>query len=703
MEANATGQGFVEDNAIELPEHDSFNRKELAKGIAELITLTKNKKSFAIGILGAYGSGKTSFINLIKQYFDKAGVEIIDFNAWSPDGAQNIQRDFFDLLASRLNKIDSRLSTMVLDYSRKLARTDSGFEKVIRQLGFAGRLFGSETYTDDYERINAALKVSGKKIVIIIDDLDRLYPEEILEILRLIRNTADFANIFYLVAYDRDFVNEAVSSLNANVKHSFLDKIMQMEIPLPKRDHDALLILLEDHLGKFINEEHLEAYRNHILPSGFGGKHEFSFEEVFRQSRDVIRFANSFTITYSKLSEEVNFENLFVLELIKFRFPQVYDRLYESREDFIHTPGSRALHAQVYELKKYGEGRESKFEAERILRAEGYYSEPDIDLIVRLLQNLFFKFDRIVESKNAILYPMCFDRYFRYRLSASELSERQFKEAFAGGLPTMQALIDRYQQDDLLRKVQARLLQIKAKTKQEFELQIESLFYVGSHYIVSDNRRTFDYQALVRLLWNHEHAIDKMYYRKETNGLGSFLTRLFTEAVHPYIFYHSLIYYIKEDKTEVGIEKETLLAYQISYFKSHVEKEGLSEEAIYMFFGTKRDEFIPLPDDSKRGHMKTVIEKDMAVAIREVLPAYDPFYFLKHSIKYDMRNGNIYTISPQILEIFSSPAELRKVAETNSFIDETVRTEYLAFFDLSQANGFDKWTEYEFTTDLKPN
>lgn len=381
--------GFVEDRAIESPEQDTFNRKEVAREIAKRISVTIHEKSFAIGILGEYGSGKTSFINLIKGYLNKAQTEVVNFNPWSAEGTPNIQKDFFDLLASRLYALDPKVSGLILDYSRKLSRIDNSAEKIIRKIGLASSLFRPGSYADDYVRINTLLEHSGKKIIVTIDDLDRLYKEEVMEVLRLIRNTASFTNIIYLVAYERSYIQESIKSMNPNVGSSYLDKIIQLEIPLPKREDEDLLRLLENLLKGFITDTDLQSYREHILETGFRNQFNFAFETVFRQSRDVVKFINNFKIAYELLGKEVMFESLFVLELLKFRFPLIYDRLFENRRDFVRQMPSRSTHEEFYQLRTFEVEKEDHLVIGRTLREERNYGEKDIVLICGLLNNCF--------------------------------------------------------------------------------------------------------------------------------------------------------------------------------------------------------------------------------------------------------------------------------------------------------------------------
>ena len=702
-ELPVTEGGFIEDLAIEDAKMDSFKRNLVAKEIAKKIGHTTNKRSFAIGILGEYGSGKTSFLNLIKKNLDTKNVALIDFNPWSAEGSSNIQKDFFDLLASRLRELDPKISSLVLDYSRKLSGTDSAMEKLIKQSGLAGSLLSSNSYADDYEQINTLLKETDKKIVITVDDVDRLYNDEVMEVLRLIRNTGNFANIFYLVAYERNFVDQAIKSLNVNAGNSFLDKIIQLEIPIPKRESNDLLDFLETHLFPFLAEDQKLAYKDHIIESGFKFGYDFAFDKVFRQSRDVIKFVNNFKLTYGLMGKEVMFENIFILELLKFRFPLIYDRLFENRSEFVSEHLSRSKHQQYYELLTYKEGDRNQLSITKTLRAEGKYEENELRLISGLLTNLFFGFDRSKKAKNSIIYPMFFERYFRYRLSNREISEKQFLQAYENGLEATKTYIDLQGKHKMLNDVATRIFQEKPATREAYELKVYSLFYLGPKFIREKGRHSFDTEALTDLIWNYEHNLDKKFYKKDEAAFASFIQKVLGQAPFPYLFHNEIIYHIKKGSKEISVAEEKLSNFQLDYFTKHVEQAGLSEEALYLFWWSRYKEFVPLPENPGRGHEYLHFEKPIAEAMRKFIPELDPFHFLKYSIKYDIRDREIYFIHPEVLEMFRQKSELRNLVQDHKVLDQTVKQDYLALYDACEANGFKDWGRIEFKTALKPD
>lgn len=696
-----SSDGFLEDLPINSLEEDSFGRQSIAKEIAQKINMTKNKKSFAIGILGEYGSGKTSFINLVKANLDNSKITTIEFNPWGADGKSNIQQDFFDLLSSRLYKEDPKISGLILSYSRKLARTGSSIEKVFRQTQVFGSLFHDSNFVEDYDKIDKMLSSLDKKIVVVIDDVDRLYSEEVLEVFRMIRNTANFSNIFYLTAYDRTYVNEAVNSINQGVNSSYLDKIIQMEVPLPKRENNDLQVQLGDYLEAFLKTEDMEVYLKYIIPNGFDARYDHEYSKVFRQSRDIIKFINSFKLIYGRLQGEVFFENLFVLELLKFRFPLVYDRLYENKKDFIAIKNNYfALENQYYELHTTKESKQDNLTITDSLRKEQEYSEPEIKLISGLVHHLFFSWERTKESKNSIIHPMFFERYFRYRIAGKEISEKRFNTALQGGIEQMKSLIESSVELGMARQTAARLLQFKPSDKEGFELMVRSLFLLGPLYASKEGLRSFQFDSLVDLLRNSPYNPYVNFYKKKPDELKQLTEKLF-EGSFPFLFENEMMYHIRKSTRDFSLSDEELTDRQIKYFNAHLEKEGLSEDAVYILYWTSDERLVPAFINDKEMRKERRIKDKMAVRVLEVLPNYDLLNFLKMSIYTDFRDKSARKINWTFLALFSEPAELRKAVSSNKNISRNVKKEYLQFFDACKENGFDRLTEFELKTDLK--
>lgn len=84
------------------------------------------------------------------------------------------------------------------------------------------------------KKICDAISKIGRKIYVIIEDLDRLSGTELLEVLKLIDRNGAFCNVIYMSAYDKQYVNGVLrQTLGHQIEGDFTDKYFSYELPLP--------------------------------------------------------------------------------------------------------------------------------------------------------------------------------------------------------------------------------------------------------------------------------------------------------------------------------------------------------------------------------------------------------------------------------------------------------------------------------------
>jgi predicted KAP-like P-loop ATPase len=89
--------GIRTDNPIRQSEEDTLGREKTAGTFPRQVLKLDASEGVVVGVLGPWGSGKTSFVNLARAEFDRAGVPILDFNPWMFSGAQQLVDSFFVL------------------------------------------------------------------------------------------------------------------------------------------------------------------------------------------------------------------------------------------------------------------------------------------------------------------------------------------------------------------------------------------------------------------------------------------------------------------------------------------------------------------------------------------------------------------------------------------------------------------------------
>ncbi|MBS1613859.1 MAG: AAA family ATPase, partial [Bacteroidetes bacterium] len=231
---------FIVDSPITDHSQDLFGRNQFAIELAKKIQSEipdRDAKSLAIGINGEWGSGKTSFCNLVHNSIDGNNRVIINFNPWRSSTPTKIIEDFFSVLIGEVQSYDVNLSNKLSQYSNTLTKID---ENTLTKAIDAFVSNAAEDKGELYESINQSIKETNKQFIIFIDDLDRLDKKEIVEVLRIIRNTADFNNIVYIVSYDKGYVEEAIKEINKHNYTTYLEKIFQFEFTLPPYDFGTL-------------------------------------------------------------------------------------------------------------------------------------------------------------------------------------------------------------------------------------------------------------------------------------------------------------------------------------------------------------------------------------------------------------------------------------------------------------------------------
>jgi KAP family P-loop domain len=229
---------FIHDEPVGPDKEDVLGYSKYAEMLAEKIKASNFDKAFAIGVNGKWGSGKTSFINLLKGKLPKDDLLMIDFNPWNSQSPKAIIQDFFETVQEAIRPYHSSLARLLVQYADKLiALNDNQVAKSI-QISIAA-FTGHKSLNSLFKEINDALRRVNQKIVVFIDDLDRLDSEEIVEVIRLIRNTANFHHTFFVVTYDKGYVIQALQQHNSYHQEQFLEKIFQVEISLPYYRRDV--------------------------------------------------------------------------------------------------------------------------------------------------------------------------------------------------------------------------------------------------------------------------------------------------------------------------------------------------------------------------------------------------------------------------------------------------------------------------------
>ena len=331
------------DNPIKKPEDDVLGRAKAAQTFAEQILLLDVTEGSVVGVLGAWGSGKTSFVNLVRTHWEKNGIPVLDFNPWMFSGTEQLARSFFYVLSSEM-----RLRSGLAEVGKGLENFGKSVTSLswwpIKLLGtglFSLGYFlkrGKEGIDGQRQKVDKALRKLNRPIVVVVDDIDRLTTTEIRDMFKLVRLTANFPNVIYIVAFDRERVEEALGGERekGTLGRAYLEKIMQFYLNVPVVSEH----LLREQIRKAINNT-LSGIDDHgpFDTNAFVDVFAEIIRPLIRNMRDVRRYATAVHAALRELGSQVALVDVLALEAVNVFLPDVFRQLQRAIEDirdFIH-------------------------------------------------------------------------------------------------------------------------------------------------------------------------------------------------------------------------------------------------------------------------------------------------------------------------------------------------------------------------------
>ncbi len=475
---------FSADRPISTIDEDRLDREKFVKQFSKSISAWKGKDSIILAIYGDWGAGKTSIKNLIIEEMknEKLTPLVMDFNPWQRAGKFDLLEIFFRELAQVLGKADKSkkyqdLAQKVKKYGRyftagksfyKAAQTiiltllfifavvnvftawtsDNFISSTKLYVGLAFFvIFGILAYFDGIikniysvfdelseihkkglnetkKELANDLKKIEQPILVVLDDVDRLSPEEVKTLLQLVKVNADFPNIIYLLLFQRDVLEKAINIFSQQNGREYLEKIVQIGFNIPEIDRVKLENVLFERLNDLLASPAInskfqqERWRDLFIPG---------LRPYFSNMRDVNRFIGTLNFHIECFKSEKTFEvnpvDLIAVEVLRVFEPDVYKIICLSKQ---------------YLTEKYEDNQKQEYRQifDGILQSG---SKDKTKAIEKILSVLFFNVSKIYESDmfgdsaesllkySRISHPEIFDRYFYFKTPAGDIANSEIE------------------------------------------------------------------------------------------------------------------------------------------------------------------------------------------------------------------------------------------------------------------------------------
>nr|WP_311447263.1 P-loop NTPase fold protein [uncultured Porphyromonas sp.] len=329
--ANQKGQapesikGFLTDHPLTEEEEALSGWTSQAQTLTQkLLATDTTRAAFSLGIVASWGEGKSSFMGIMQRYLQQAQREaiVMRFNPWLYDKETPLTKVFFEELRRTLAPYSSKLSKSIDNYADLLLAVDNGWLKFAHQLLRQPQ----RSTAKQFDQLSRNIQELGRKVVIFIDDVDRLTREELLELFNLVRNSSNLPCLYFVLAYDKSYVLKTLQSDGEHMTR-YPEKILQEEYPLPKLAPDKMWTVLKQCLRETqLGKESPGKIQDLIF--NLQSKTVLSYH--LTTLRMVKRMVNGFSSRYEQLHKAgVDLLDLFIFELIYYVHPSVYDYLKE--------------------------------------------------------------------------------------------------------------------------------------------------------------------------------------------------------------------------------------------------------------------------------------------------------------------------------------------------------------------------------------
>ncbi len=433
---------FDADRPILKSDQDRLNRSVFAKYLARCLLDHGDTQSLVVGLYGGFGSGKTSLINLILEELEFAASNILDnekplilnFSPWSYSGQNQLIYSFFRRLSSVLRsapnfknseKIIHLLELYISFFTHqpvpKAFRPKQNWLKRWLNREDAYGWESGRDLTMVKAELNELLRKQPQKLIIMVDNISRLYDQEIKQMFQIVKSMGDFANTIYLLALDKNQVISAINRLEGDSGKALLEKIVQLSFDVPIITRQELENILLDKLKRFLPLVAEENWNSEAWADIYYSALRYFFENC----RDITRYLNALSFGYPRVKEVVNAVDFFALTAIEVFLPEVYAGIRENKDLFTD------LIEGVYQFDQE-KLKKDQLRCDEILNRQTRVSR---DILLTLLQYLFPRIQKIYQPDEVVLHseslarknlraccPDLFEAYFRLSLQAGDIS-----------------------------------------------------------------------------------------------------------------------------------------------------------------------------------------------------------------------------------------------------------------------------------------
>jgi KAP family P-loop domain len=306
----------------------------------------------------------------------------------------------------------------------------------------AGGLLSGTSIQEMKDRVSTVLRQQQKRVVILIDDVDRLDITETYLLFRLVKLVADFENTTYILAFDDRVVAEALRQRYPEqlerLGEGFVDKIIQVPLHLPPARLDLVHGIVFEGIDQLMQQEGLTLEREDVIR--------------FRRAFDVLaveidtprmagRYLNALLFAVPGIKSEVDVIDLLLIEALRVVAPSVHQWIAQNKA-FLAQPSTHVSVSAEHD-RDHLNGSTKSVTGSQVQRVQTVLSSlfPRAGAILNVF-GVGAESDDTLGKGKRIASAYYFDRYFLYAIPADDVSDAEIESFVAAAQAESETLPD---------------------------------------------------------------------------------------------------------------------------------------------------------------------------------------------------------------------------------------------------------------------
>lgn len=335
---------------------DKLNRLDFARSVIKSLESIDSLNGFAVSVEGAWGSGKTSTLAMVEELLNQDGGKaiVVHFNPWLVGDRDALLRQFLDTVATTVSEtslvtIGGKIARVFRNYNALFdaAKYIPGLEPWITITqsiaSSVGKIAESGYGNLEYQKkeVEKALRELEIPIIVFIDDIDRLFPQEVYEMIRIIKAVGDLPNVGYVLAWDAKYIQDALESASVPMAGTYLDKIVQIRLSLPQLSFAVKSALFDEALARLPKEAQRTYFPNN--QGRMAWLFHYGLGDMLEQPRDIVRLFNTVMLIEPVLRGEIELADIVGFAALMLKAPAVFGTSQNGFQEGVRS---------VYPLKK---------------------------------------------------------------------------------------------------------------------------------------------------------------------------------------------------------------------------------------------------------------------------------------------------------------------------------------------------------------